>query len=171
MKRILVGVERNVGTISPEGEKRKIDFDNMLLHLVDYNERDAVGFSFKAIGRDGKINKGVRLKIKTVDFKSVTGISPVVFIENFEKKYMFRQVQMLGMQNDYGEFDITTLKFSKKRCFELYADELAELESQKAKAKDISADFEGDDESDDEFDDFDFDVSTGEILEKTDSEE
>lgn len=110
MKKILIGAERSCGTI--EEGKRKIEYDNIKLYLANYRHGDGKGFS---------LPKNVEaVKIKTEDFPDVAGVSVKEFLANFEKKYMFCKVRVLGEMNDYDRLEVEEVKFSTKKCFELW---------------------------------------------------
>ncbi len=149
MKKILIGAERSCGTI--EEGKRKIEYDNIKLYLANYRQGDGKGFS---------IGKAVEpVKIKTEDFPEVAGISVKEFLTNFEKKYMFCKVRVLGEMNDYDRLEVDEVRFTTKKCFELWR-ELREEEVNK-KLEKLSEDDEEEIIAD--FDDFEIDTETGEV--------
>ena len=149
MKKIIIGAERSCGTI--EEGKKKIEYDNIKLYLANYRQGDGKGFSF------GKNVEAV--KIKTEDFPDVAGISVKEFLTNFEKKYMFCKVRVLGEMNDYDRLEVDEVRFTTKKCFELWR-ELREEEENK-KLEKLSEDDEEDIIAD--FDDLEIDTETGEV--------
>ena len=161
MKKILIGAERSKGSFT-EGN-RTIKYDNIKLYVANYREKSAHGFS---------ISKNADpVKIRTVDFAQVTGISVKEFLSTFEKNYMFRKVRVIGEENDYGSVDVTEVKFSEKNCFELWK-ELKELEAEAAIAKALDEDSEEDydeEESDEDFEEAEGVIqvnrTTGEVIE------
>ena len=146
MKKILIGAERSCGTI--EEGKRKIEYDNIKLYLANYRQGDGKGFS---IGKNFEA-----VKIKTEDFAEVAGISVKEFLTNFEKKYMFCKVRVLGEMNDYDRLEVDEVRFTTKKCFELWR-ELREEEVNK-KLEKLSEDDEEEIIAD--FDDFEIDTET-----------
>lgn len=166
MRKILIGAVRSKGDFK-EG-KRKIKYDNIKLYLADYRDFKCHGFSF-----DKNFEP---IKVKTVDFEEVTGISVKEFLCNFEKEFMFHKVRVISEENDFGRDEVIELKISEKTCFvlhrELEAKKKLEVEDFDEDEEDDSEDeFEDlDDESDDDDldgpeDDFDFDLDkeTGEV--------
>ena len=162
MKKILIGAERSKGSF--EDGKRQIKYDNIKLYLANYRDNKGHGFS---------ISKNIEpVKIRTVDFTEITGITPKEFLSTFEKNYMFKKVRVIGEENDYGSIDVTEVRFSEKSCFELWK-EIREREAEAALAKALEDDSD-DDYDEDEDDDFDYeeidtvgkiDKKTGEVIE------
>ena len=149
MKKILIGAERSAGII--EEGKRKIEYDNVKLYLANYRQGDGKGFSF------GKNVEAVR--IKTEDFPDVAGVSVKEFLRNFEKEYMFCKVRVLGEMNDYDRLEVDEVRFTKKKCFELWR-ELRDEEVNK-KLESLSEDEEEDVLAD--IEDLDINTETGEV--------
>ena len=147
MKKILIGAERSCGTI----EETKVKYDNIKLYLASYRQGDGKGFT---IGKNFEA-----VKIKTVDFKEVAGISVKEFLKNFEKQYMFCKVRVLGEMNDYERLEVQEVKFSNKKCFELWR-ELREQELEE-KLEELTEDDEEDILAD--FDDFEVNTEAGEV--------
>ena len=110
MKKILVGAVRSEGKFEKNG--KEIKYDNINLHLVEYRDKDAKGFT---VGRNFEA-----VKIRTADFLDVCGVSVKRFFAEFESKYMFTKVRVIGEQNDYDGYDVTEVQFSQKKCFELW---------------------------------------------------
>ena len=137
MRKILIGAVRSTGDFK-EG-KRKIKYDNIKLYLADYRDFKCHGFSF-----DKNFEP---IKVKTVDFEEVTGISVKEFLRNFEKEYMFHKVRVISEENDFGRDEVIELKVSEKTCFVLYR----ELEAKKKlEVEDFDEDEDSDDLDDDE---------------------
>ena len=149
MKKILIGAERSAGII--EEGKRKIEYDNVKLYLANYRQGDGKGLSF------GKNVEAVR--IKTEDFPDVAGVSVKEFLRNFEKEYMFCKVRVLGEMNDYDRLEVDEVRFTKKKCFELWR-ELRDEEVNK-KLESLSEDEEEDVLAD--IEDLDINTETGEV--------
>lgn len=179
MKKILIGAKRNYGDMPVEGSKKGIKFDNMMLYLADFDDFEAQGFTVKPFNKDGKANKNLTVKIRTSEFKEIVGIHPKKFLENFKERYMFHKVKVSGVVNDYGEIDIDRVMLSKKDCFELRDEEIAEEKAAENNMfTDDPFDDDGDDSEDvgfvpekDEFDEFDVDEETGEVTEKSKKKE
>ncbi len=173
MKKILMGAVRSKGDF--KDGKKKVKYDNIKLYLVSYRDFKTHGFSF-----DKNFEP---IKIKTVDFEEISGISVRDFLKNFERNYMFHKVRVISEENDFDREEVVELKISEKTCFELQK----ELDSKKkVEVEDFDEDEDEDDddfedeeepeEDEDEYEDYDFDVDkvTGEVLEteeKTDSTE
>lgn len=149
MKKILIGAVRSVGNFT-EG-KRTIEYDNIKLYLADYRDGKTHGFS---VGSNFE-----PVKIKTADFAEVSGISVKEFLSNFEKKYMFRKVRIMGEENDYGRLEVCEIKISEKKCFELWK-ELRDAELEK-KLERLS---EEDKEDTYDYDELEIDEESGEVL-------
>lgn len=148
MKKILIGAVRSKGSFT-EG-KKSVTYDNIKLYLADYRDGKTHGFS---VGSNYE-----PVKIKTTDFAEVSGISVKEFLSNFEKKYMFHKVRVIGEQNDYGRFDVEEIKISEKKCFELWK-ELQDIALEK-KLEELT----DDDEEDLYYDELEIDEETGEVL-------
>ena len=168
MRKILIGAVRSKGDFK-EG-KRKIKYDNIKLYLADYRDFKCHGFSF-----DKNFEP---IKVKTVDFEEVTGISVKEFLRNFEKEFMFHKVRVISEENDFGRDEVIELKISEKTCFVLHreleakkkleVEDFDEDEEEEAEDEfdDLDDESEEDDEDEDEEDsDFDFDLNeeTGEV--------
>lgn len=166
MRKILIGAVRSKGDFK-EG-KRKIKYDNIKLYLADYRDFKNHGFSF-----DKNFEP---IKVKTVDFEEVTGISVKDFLKNFEKEFMFHKVRVISEENDFGRDEVIELKVSEKTCFvlhrELEAKKKLEIEDFDEDEDEDSDDFDDDeddeseeDDIDEAEDDFDFDLNeeTGEV--------
>ena len=149
MKKILIGAERSCGTI--EEGKRKIEYDNIKLYLANYRQGDGKGFS---IGKNFEA-----VKIKTEDFAEVAGISVKEFLTNFEKKYMFCKVRVLGEMNNYDRLEVEEVKFTTKKCFELWRELRAQEEEKKLEQ--LTEDDEDDILAD--MADFEIDTEIGEV--------
>ena len=161
MKKVLIGAARSKGSFKDSG--RKIKYDNIKLYLADYREFKSRGFS---------IDKNIEpVKIKTVDFEEVSGISVKEFLKNFEKEYMFHRVRVIGEENDYGRVEVIELKFSEDNCFVLWKklqeerDEDDGVDESEDDEYDEDEDDEEDDDEDEEDEDFDFDI--GDVNEDT----
>ena len=156
MKKVLIGAVRSKGNFKDGG--KKIKYDNIKLYLADYREFKAHGFSF---------NKNSEpVKIRSVDFEDVSGISVKEFLSNFEKEYMFHRVRVIGEENDYGNVDVVELKFSEENCFTLYKKYLEEHQDRDEDDDDDDEDYDDDDEEDEDDEEFDFgdvDTETGEL--------
>ena len=178
MKKILVGVKRSYGSMEKDG--KKIPFDNIVLYLMDYKGGDYVeGFILPsgAIPKSGdSSNSSAMIKIKTSAFKTIVGVSPKRFIEEFAQKYIFRKIRIIGSQNDYGRFEVDEIQFSKKDCYALYDEEQRLKEDAFDDTSDDSSEpdfFDGEDPEDeidpfgeDPADEFELDKATGEVIER-----
>ena len=169
MKKILIGAVRSKGDFK-EG-KKKIKYDNIKLYLADYRDFKCHGFSF-----DKNFEP---IKVKTVDFEEITGISVKEFLCNFEKEYMFHKVRVISEENDFGRDEVIELKISEKTCFVLHreleakkkleVEDFDEDESDEDDLDDLEDESDEDDEDEDEeAEDYDFDVTsldtkTGEV--------
>lgn len=167
MKKILMGAVRSKGDF--KDGKKKVKYDNIKLYLVSYRDFKTHGFSF-----DKNFEP---IKIKTVDFEEISGISVKDFLKNFERNYMFHKVRVISEENDFDREEVVELKISEKTCFELQK----ELDSKKkVEVEDFDEDEDEDDDYDDledeedseedEDEDYDFDVDkvTGEVFEDGD---
>ena len=171
MKRILMGVKRSHGELTGK-DGNKVKFDNMVLTVMNFNDKDTAGFTVP-VTSEGKVSTH---KIRTMDFRSVVGITAAKFMELFEKKFMYHQVRIIGQQNDYDRFEIERVEFSKKTCFELYLEELEDLKKFPVEEDSEPNYFDGEEEtledSEESIDTMDFekefelDKSTGEIKKK-----
>ena len=165
MRKVLIGCSRSKGNFK-EG-KRTIKFDNIKLFLADYRHVKDHGFTF------GKNVEPV--KIRTDLFSDVAGVNFKDFLKNFERKYMFHKISVIGEENDYGRFEVSEVKFSKDNCFELWRqlqeadeDDIPEPEDEEDdEYDDPDEDDDDDEENDDDVEDpfgFDFiDTGTGEV--------
>ena len=154
MKNVVIGVKRNAGEMVSENTKSVIKFDNMMLYLADFDDFEAVGFTLKPFDKGGKANKNLTVKIRSNEFREVVGMTPEKFLATFKEKFMFRKVKLSGVINDYGEVEVEEIRFSKKDCFQLREEELAEelaaKEAERLAAKEAEKKLYADD---DEFDD------------------
>ena len=170
MKKVLIGAVRSKGDF--KDGKKKIKYDNIKLYLANYREYHDHGFTF---------DKNVEpVKIRTADFFEVVGISHQEFLKNFQRKYMFHRVRVIGEENDYGRTDVIEVKISVKDCFTLYKELKEEKENsdyseededdseeldEGEELDDYSEEELDEDEEEESFDDFNLDTDTGEVKE------
>lgn len=171
MKKVLLGAVRSKGEFTMKGVKRK--YDNIKLFLADYRNGNWHGFSYEGVlspVKVGDVSVDIRkiemVKVPTIDFEEVSGVSLKDFLCNFEKEYMFHKVRVITETNDFDRDIVIELKFSEKTCFALHReleekkkDEVEDFDDSEDSA-DISDDFGS--EAEDDFD-FDLDKETGKV--------
>ena len=142
MKKVLIGAVRSKGSF--KDGKKTVKYDNVKLYLANYREFRDHGFTY---------DKNVEpVKIRTVDFAEVVGISHQDFLKNFQKKYMFHKVRVIGEENDYGRTDVIEVKISTKDCFELWEELQKDIDEGEVSMPDS---YDEDEDSDFDYEEYD----------------
>ena len=115
MKKILVGFKRSAGDFTDKKGK-KVEFDNVWLYCMDFEEPDTCGFTGAIEQGEGKVPA---YKVKTSDFEEVVGITFPEFVTDFAEKYQYHRMRAMFEENDYGDAVVTQIKFSDLTCFDL----------------------------------------------------